>query len=102
MPAITAPIAYPRSRQKRYAPMADARRDDDATSPMAASGVGVDHRGSDTWKDSAHGDRGQYHVSSQLRAGRTNRVRGGGLLPPGWHEHGYPLAILGVLRMRSH
>src|SRR6185503_9171023 len=39
-PAITAPTAYPRSRQRRYTPTADARHEGWATSPMAASKVG--------------------------------------------------------------
>ena len=39
-PASKAPIAYPRSRHRRYTPTADARHDGWATSPMAASSAG--------------------------------------------------------------
>src|SRR6266851_894483 len=39
-PAISAPMAYPPSRQRRYTPTAEARQSGCATSEMAASNVG--------------------------------------------------------------
>jgi hypothetical protein len=41
MPEINAPIAYPRSRQKRYTPIVVARHSGCATSLMAAKRVGT-------------------------------------------------------------